>query len=196
MKMWLCTKDYTMENGEIAFSRGVEYEELGRWVVPDSIVGWYTKTQLRNNQGNTHTLHLNTDMHRHFTEFHNIPIRVDADPAMKVAYISGPYRAGHGRTVLENIRVAEKYAIKYWREGYAVVCPHLNTAHFDGVVPDARFLEGDLEFIKRLHDTDAMVMLPNWMESKGAIQEQELAMERGLRIIYEKNVEAPAILGG
>ena len=101
---------------------------------------------------------------------------------MQLAYISGPYRAGHGRTVLMNIRLAEKVALKYWWEGYAVICPHLNTAFFDGLLPDQTFLEADLEMVRRV---DVVVMMKNWEQSAGARAELELARELRKEIIYE-----------
>jgi len=101
---------------------------------------------------------------------------------LKVAYIAGPYRPSNGKTVLENIRHAERYAIKYWKLGYAVICPHLNTAHFDGLCPDETWLKGDLEILKRC---DVIVMIPGAANSSGACKELDLALESGIQVIYE-----------
>lgn len=102
---------------------------------------------------------------------------------MKVAYIAGPYRAKNGVTVLENIRAAEQVAIKYWRLGFAVITPHLNTAFFDGLAPDNVWLEADLEFLRRC---DVVVMMKTWKYSSGAVKEHELALELEKEIIYEE----------
>ena len=59
---------------------------------------------------------------------------------MKVAFISGPYRGKTESDVVANIRHAEKYALKYWQLGYAVICPHKNTALFGGLAPDEVWL--------------------------------------------------------
>ena len=67
----------------------------------------------------------------------------------KVVYIAGPYRADTIRETVENIRMAEKTAIEYWKLGYTVICPHMNTALFDGILPDEVWLEGALELLKR-----------------------------------------------
>jgi hypothetical protein len=67
----------------------------------------------------------------------------------KVVYIAGPYRADTIRETVENIRLAEKTAIEYWELGYTVICPHMNTALFDGILPDEAWLEGALELLKR-----------------------------------------------
>ena len=105
---------------------------------------------------------------------------------MRVAYIAGPYRAKNGRTVLENVRAAEKVAIKYWRLGYAVICPHKNTEFFDGLCPDSVWLEGDLEIVKRC---DVIVMMVGYEESSGAKVELELAASCGIEIIFERGSE-------
>lgn len=101
---------------------------------------------------------------------------------MRVAYIAGPYRPNNGRTVLENVRLAEQVAIKYWRLGYAVICPHKNTEFFDGLCPDNVWLEGDLEIVKRV---DVVVAMENYKDSSGAIAEIELAKSMGKVIIYD-----------
>jgi len=107
---------------------------------------------------------------------------------MQVAYISGPYRAKTVSGVLRNIIKAREVAIKYWKLGYAVICPHTNTAFMDGEAPDEVWLEGDKEIIRRLTPEDAIVMMIGWEDSEGAKAELELAKELGLKIIYERIV--------
>ena len=102
---------------------------------------------------------------------------------MKIAFISGPYRPTNGKTVLQNIRHAEKYAIKYYQLGYATICPHLNTAFFDGLADDWVWLKGDIEILKRC---DVIVMIPGWKGSMGSKEERIIAEEYGLEIIYEE----------
>ena len=105
---------------------------------------------------------------------------------MKIAYISGPYRAETTHQVVENIRYAEKIAIKYWKKGYAVICPHKNTALFDGVMPDHVWLDGDLEIIKRLRsDTDVLVLIKGWKKCEGAHMERHLAIKCKIQLIYD-----------
>jgi len=101
---------------------------------------------------------------------------------MKVAFISGPYRSETISGIVQNIRNAESVAIKYWRLGYAVICPHKNTALFDGLMPDETWLNGDLEILKRC---DAIVMMKEWEKSSGAKAELEFAEKHGLEIIYD-----------
>jgi hypothetical protein len=102
---------------------------------------------------------------------------------MTLVFISGPYRAPTIRGVVANIREAEAVALEYWREGYAVICPHLNTALMDGALPDSVWLEGDREILRRC---DVVVMMPRWTESAGATAEHALAVELGLAVLYHE----------
>jgi hypothetical protein len=96
----------------------------------------------------------------------------------QVVFISGPYRGN----VEHNIIMARRAAIKLWQQGYAVICPHMNSARMDGECPDDYFLEGDLEILKRC---DIIYILKNWEESEGASAELSLAKEIGLEVVYE-----------
>ena len=101
---------------------------------------------------------------------------------MKLAYIAGPYRSATVRGIVQNIRIAEAVALRYWRDGYAVICPHMNTALMDGSLPDHVWLEGDLEMLRRC---DVVVMLPKWKSSVGATAEHSLAVSLKMEIRYE-----------
>ena len=103
---------------------------------------------------------------------------------MKVAYIAGPYRSDTISGVVENIRKAEKVAIKYWKKGYAVICPHKNTALLDGVCDDNVWLKGDIEILKRC---DVIVMMEGWETSSGALAELVFAKTNGIEYIYDRD---------
>ena len=102
---------------------------------------------------------------------------------MKIIYIAGAYRNKTEWGLVENIRHAEREAIKLWQQGWVVICPHKNTAFFGGTCPDNVWLEGDIEILKRC---DAVYMLSNWQSSIGAKRELEVALENNKEIIYEK----------
>lgn len=83
---------------------------------------------------------------------------------MKVAFICAPYRAATVRGIVENIRQAEAVAVELWKLGYAVICPHLNTALFDGILPDEVWLAGAQELLQR---SDLVVVVGDYAASAG-----------------------------
>ena len=105
-----------------------------------------------------------------------------------ILYISGPYSAGNGRTVADNIAVARKYAVAAANAGWMPFTPHLNTAGFEVDCPEIsheEWLAGDLAILDRLDPaTDAMLLLPGWLESAGAMREYHRAVARGIEVIY------------
>ena len=103
---------------------------------------------------------------------------------MKVIYIAGPYRAKTERGLVENIRKSEDAAIRLWKQGYAVICSHKNTAHLGGICEEETFLNGDIEILKRC---DVIYMLSNWRKSNGACEEVRIAAENNIKVIYEED---------
>ncbi len=101
---------------------------------------------------------------------------------MKVIYVAGAYRNSTEWGLVENIRHAERASIRLWQDGWAVICPHKNTAHFGGLCPDDTWLKGDIEMLKRC---DAIYMLKNWDKSEGALLELATAKNEGIEILYE-----------
>lgn len=90
-----------------------------------------------------------------------------------VLYVCGPYRAATPWKILENIRAAQQVALDLWKLGAVVICPHANTALFDGEAEDRIWLEGDLELLRR---SDAIVCFGKWQLSQGALAEREFAI--------------------
>lgn len=85
-------------------------------------------------------------------------------------YIAGKYSGD----VDANIAQARAIAGLLWERGHAVICPHMNTAHFDDDfdVTWEQYLQGDFNMIARC---DGMVMVENWRDSKGAKMEYDYA---------------------
>ena len=110
--------------------------------------------------------------------------------SMPILYISGPFSSNdnlHG--VEQNILTASKYALKAWKKGWAAICPHKNTSGYQHIdLPYEIWINGDLAFIDRLDvkKGDALLMLPDWEQSKGAQLEHEFAKQKGLTIYYAK----------
>lgn len=101
---------------------------------------------------------------------------------MKVVYVAGPYRGPDNWAIAENIRNAERLALEVWVMGAAAICPHANTAHFQGALPDAVWLEGDLVLLERC---DAVVVVHPWIHSKGTEAEIEYALSKGMPVFYD-----------
>lgn len=101
-----------------------------------------------------------------------------------LVYVSGPYseHAGTG-TVAENIERAKAVCVQLWNEGYAVICPHTNTAHFNDVSTATYedYIEGDLLMVER---SDAIVMMEGWERSSGAVRELDHARAQAVPIYY------------
>ncbi len=104
---------------------------------------------------------------------------------MKVIYVAGPYTGKTINETFENIIKARQAAQRLWLRGFAVICPHMNSAFMDGETVDQTrqmFVDGDLEILKRC---DVIFMLKGWEKSAGATAELKYAQELGLEIIFE-----------
>ena len=103
-----------------------------------------------------------------------------------ILYISGPYSAGNGRTVADNIAVARRYAVAAAKAGWMPFTPHLNTAHFEDLCPEIsheEWLAGDLAILRLLPRARAAVlMLPGWEQSPGARLERDWAIHLNLEV--------------
>lgn len=100
---------------------------------------------------------------------------------MKIAYVAGKYRAKTIRGIVENINKAEAVALELWKLGFMVVCPHKNSGLLDGEIPDEAFLNGDIELMLRC---DLIVMIPEWEQSTGAVNEKNIAEKDKMEVYF------------
>ena len=105
---------------------------------------------------------------------------------IKVIYVAGAFRAKTQWGIMQNVRKAEDASLKLWKLGYAVICPHTMTQHFQNECPDEIWLDGCLELLRRC---DAIYLVEGWQDSEGSLEECELAQELGLVIIGNKESE-------
>ena len=77
-------------------------------------------------------------------------------------------RAASMSLTRENIRRAEAVAAFVWKLGYAALCPHMNSAFFDGLVPDRNFLKGSLRMLEMC---DGVILVDGWENSQGTKEE-------------------------
>jgi hypothetical protein len=96
----------------------------------------------------------------------------------EIVFLSGKYRGD----IQQNINKARLVSQKLWQQGFIVICPHLNTANFDGICPDDIWLNGYLEILKRC---DSIYMMKDWEQSQGAVKELSLAKELDKKVHYE-----------
>lgn len=106
-------------------------------------------------------------------------------------YVAGPYSAPTPELVDANIANAGDAAITLWRQGHAVICPHLNTARMEDSLDYETVLAGDFVMIARC---DALYMLQGWEKSPGATREHVYAKDRGIPIFYEGDLGSPPAL--
>ena len=107
---------------------------------------------------------------------------------MKVIYIAGPYSADTYSGIEDNIRKSELVSIQLLRQGWAILCPHKNTAHYDmyDVVVNSFTYEFWLEMTTELlNRCDAIFMMKDWEKSKGARNELKHATQNKIPIFYE-----------
>lgn len=98
---------------------------------------------------------------------------------MRVIYVAGKFRGRDSWERENNVRRAEETAYEVAKLGAMPVCPHANTRFFDGTLTDQFWLDGTLELMKRC---DALVMVPGWESSQGAVTEKRLAEELGIPV--------------
>ena len=103
---------------------------------------------------------------------------------MKIIYVAGPYRNQSESKVLDNVIAAKQVARRLWKNGWGVICPHMNSCLIDGSdIPEERFANGYLEILGRC---DAIVLLEGWQRSIGSLAELTLALKLGIQIYYEE----------
>ena len=79
-------------------------------------------------------------------------------------------------------------ATHLWSLGYAVICPHLNSAFMSGVAPEEVFLNGGLEMVRR---SDLVVLTDGWAGSQGTAHEIEEARKLGIPVFSDVEFVPP-----
>ena len=107
--------------------------------------------------------------------------QVETMQFIKVVYVAGAFRAKTQWAIMQNVRKAEDASLKLWKLGYAVICPHTMTQHFQNECQDEVWLKGCLELLTR---ADAIYLVDGWEKSEGSLAELKLAQEIGLAILW------------
>ena len=98
-------------------------------------------------------------------------------------YVAGPLRAASDAEHFRNCERAAVLAIRLWRKGHHVFCPHSNSGKYVNMlrndVPDSAFLEFGLYMLSCM---DGLVLVEGWQESEGALAEVAEAKRLGLPV--------------
>jgi len=94
--------------------------------------------------------------------------------ARPVVYVAGAYTAATAYQREENIRRAERIALRLHCAGAAVLCVHTMSRFFWGSAPEATWIESGLDLLERC---DAVCVVPEWEKSPGSCREVEHAQE-------------------
>lgn len=92
-----------------------------------------------------------------------------------IVFVSGPYTAATRAEIDDNIVAAQEFAGQLWEMGHAVICPHLNTYHFEDTNPgitQQQYYDGYCALLARC---DAVVFLEGWERSEGCKREYAVA---------------------
>lgn len=113
-------------------------------------------------------------------------------PNIPLVYIAGPYigKAQHHdyRSYGEidaNINRARTFAAWLTDHGLYFFCPHLNSAHFEVITPNAPPEYWYALDFRILSHCDAMYVLRGWEDSKGTIAEIAYCREKGIPVFFE-----------
>ena len=101
--------------------------------------------------------------------------------ARYIAYVIGPIRSKWRIVRWLNINSARLTAIKLWSAGFAVICPHMNSACMRHKVDEDRFIEGDLVLIEKC---DFAVVVGKWENSVGSLAEIKLCRRLNMPVYH------------
>lgn len=97
---------------------------------------------------------------------------------IRQAYVAGSYSAGTPTAILQNISRALAAACALTRAGYFAIVPHTSGSHrasWDEAMGRCRATIQGMSPAR-----DCLVLLPGWQQSRGALDEFQLALELGL----------------
>lgn len=109
------------------------------------------------------------------------------DSDQDLIYISGPYNGSTAFDIARNIRNAYDVRDDLITKGWAVICPHANTANTNN---DNAYTYFHMQ-ATILSRCDAIYMLRGWEESEGAQMEHQMAKDFGIAVYYQPEGGTP-----
>ena len=93
---------------------------------------------------------------------------------------------GNVKEVKENIERASQVAFYFWKKGNFVLCPHLNSGRFFGLLDEEIVKNGYKTLIRELAPSKKaiLVVLPNYIGSKGCGEEIVIALRAHMEIRF------------
>ncbi len=98
---------------------------------------------------------------------------------MELIYVAGPYISETNYGIERNIRKAEEVAIEIVKLGVMPVCTHPMTRYMGGISPEEFWIKGTMALMLVC---DAVVLVEDWINSKGTIGEIKACFENGIPI--------------
>ena len=99
-----------------------------------------------------------------------------------LVYVAGPYTAPDVEGRSKNIAAAWALGCQVAALGAMPVIPHMNTAHMDVIQPWGWWIDATMELMLRCN---AVLMMPNWQDSRGARGEHDKAKQIGIPVFYD-----------
>ena len=105
----------------------------------------------------------------------------------RILYLAMPYLGATAWGRECNIHAAREVALKLWKRGNIVICPHANTHDVHKrmiekghpTLDPVDWYEFDFEMVRRC---DFLVLMPGWRKSTGARLERIVAEKEGIRV--------------
>jgi len=101
---------------------------------------------------------------------------------VKVVYIAGKFTAPNAWECEKNVRRAEDVGIEVANLGAAPLIPHANTRFFVGTCTPEFWYEATAALLLRC---DALMTVPGWPDSKGALAEIETARDHLIPVFHD-----------
>lgn len=103
-------------------------------------------------------------------------------PSTRLVYVSGAYTAPTPEQVAENVALAKRIGYLVQDIGHEPLIPHISCPPPRESCPRAVWKRAMRSCLVQMLRCDAVLMLPNWRESRGARVERWVARRQGIPV--------------